>query len=307
MYYHLSRTYYNLAPLAWTILTGGKGLFKQLPERMKGVGVTAPPPKKRHATSQHPVSEVRSTCSDPERISTPILPKSSVTQAKHPSTSPRSNIQARKRASLPQDSSIFRRGPISGIETDLRRVPNGIYSPSHIDSTGLQTPESAMGQSRSNIPNTLSSVSPTVASNGFPDVSAMMFPSADPFAYPNQPMTTLENRNMIKCEDGFDANMYDLANTTMMGRAYDNLNAQIYGPLPPYLMQGQQLGAALQSASPPLDINYMITDPNLMAVNDGSDGWAPHLVRNGETQAMELNQVLGEYWNNGWMNQGYGA
>lgn len=279
-----------------------KGLFKQLPERLKGVGVTAPPPKKRQANSQHPFSEVRSTSSDPERMSTPIIPKSNATQPKHPSTSPRSNVRARKRASLPHDSTIFRRRPRSGIETDLRRIANEMYSPSHVDGTGLQTPESAIGQSRSSISNTFSSVSPIMASNRFPDVSAMMFPSTDPFAYPNQPMTTLENRNLIKSEDGYDLNMYDLA----LGRALDNLNAPIYGPLPPYLMQGQQPGAELQSASPPLDPNYLITDPNLMAMNDGSDVWPRQLGRNGETQGMELNQVLGENWNSGWMNQGYG-
>lgn len=131
-----------------------------------------------------------------------------------------------------------------------------------------------------------------------------MFPSADPFAYPNQPMTTLENRNLIKSEEGFDVNMYDLSSTPMMGGTYNNNpNAQIYGPLPPYLMQGQP-GATVRDPSTPLQTYYTVNDPNLMAMSNGNGGWFQHRASNGETQAEESNQEFGD-WNNGWMNQGY--
>lgn len=133
----------------------------------------------------------------------------------------------------------------------------------------------------------------------------MMFPSADPFAYPNQPMTTLESRNFIKSEDCFDANMYDLANTPIAGGPYDNLDAQIYGQLPPYLMQGQQPGTGLQNASPPLGMNFMGPDPNILAMNDGNDGWAGQQARTGSVQGMNLDQIFGEDWSSGWINSGY--
>lgn len=80
--------------------------------------------------------------------------------------------------------------------------------------------------------------------NGLPDLSAMMFPSADPFAYPNQPMIELEN---VKQENfgGMNNNqahaMYipNSNNNNGLGM-YDDLEGQLFGPIPPYLMQGQQ-------------------------------------------------------------------
>lgn len=118
-------------------------------------------------------------------------------------------------------------------------------------------------------------------------------------------MTTLESRNFIKSEDCFDANMYDLTNTSIAGGPYDTLDAQIYGQLPPYLMQGQQPDARLQGVSPPLDMHYMGPDPNMLAMHDGSDRWAEQQARTGGTQEMNMDQLFGEHWSGGWINSGY--
>lgn len=80
-----------------------------------------------------------------------------------------------------------------------------------------------------------------INTNGLPDLSAMMFPSADPFAYPNQPMMELEN---VKQEsqarlDISQAPPIFLPDGTD-GGIYDDLEGQLFGPLPPYLMQGVQ-------------------------------------------------------------------
>ena len=99
--------------------------------------------------------------------------------------------------------------------------------------------------------------------------------------------------------------MYDLTNTSIAGGPYDNPDAQIYGQLPPYLMQGQQPGSGLQNASPPLDMNFMGPDSNILAMNDGSDGWTGQQARTGGAQRMNVDQIFGENWSGGWINSGY--
>lgn len=205
----------------------------------------------------------------------------------HSRLSPRANIRAKKRASLPHDSPLHRR-PI--FDTDFLNGNDG--SPG-ADNIGLQTPESISSRTLP-VSNPLACGSPGLCRNGFPDLSAMMFPSADPFAYPNQPMTTLESRNSIKSEDSL--NVFELANASITGGPYENLDAQIYGQLPPYLMQGQQPGTG-QNASPPLD-NYLRSDPNVLSM-DGSDGWT------GAAQGMSFDPIFGEQWSGGWINTGY--
>lgn len=75
--------------------------------------------------------------------------------------------------------------------------------------------------------------------NGVPDLGAMMFPSNDPFAYPNHPMMEFDN---IKQENVMMSNsqiptIY-LPNGGP-GQEYDDLQGQLFGPLPPYLSQTQ--------------------------------------------------------------------
>jgi hypothetical protein len=79
------------------------------------------------------------------------------------------------------------------------------------------------------------------AENFIPELGAMMFPSADPFAYPNQPMIGFENRHVKPtfARNMIDTNMY-LSNTaTSVSSPYDNIEGQLFGPLPPYLMQNE--------------------------------------------------------------------
>jgi len=82
-----------------------------------------------------------------------------------------------------------------------------------------------------------------VHNNGLPDLSATMFPSADPFAYPNQPTMEYEN---VKREDFTNMNAGNhgqpiyVPGGAINANVYDDLEGQLFGPIPPYLMQGQQ-------------------------------------------------------------------
>jgi hypothetical protein len=106
------------------------------------------------------------------------------------------------------------------------------------------------------------------SNNNLPDLSAMMFPSADPFAYPNQPMMEFENikqENLGGMNNGSQAPPMFLSNGTSGQSMYDDLEGQLFGPIPPYLMQGQQpydvlgqmeTGNTVMAGPNPPDMNY---------------------------------------------------
>lgn len=93
------------------------------------------------------------------------------------------------------------------------------------------------------------------------DISTMMFPSTDPLAYPNQPMTAFENRHpqtfgrnnatpvssghplQIPTSVDIKGHATMFAPTSMpsgQGRLQSDNEAQLFGPVPMYLMQGSQ-------------------------------------------------------------------
>jgi hypothetical protein len=112
-------------------------------------------------------------------------------------------------------------------------------SPTDISATG--TPDSSStGNSLHQPRYTLQT--PLGVDNAFPDLSAMMFPSADPFAYPNQPIMQFENTKQENLDilNGSQARQMYLSNGNGGSGVYDDLEGQLFGPLPPYLTQGQQ-------------------------------------------------------------------
>lgn len=117
---------------------------------------------------------------------------------------------------------------------------------------------------------------PTPLSNSFTDpsglnvpisdISTMMFPSADPLAYPNPPMTTFENKHpqafdrrletpsVVGPTSGIDIKSYPtmFAPSNVPGLRRHESEAQLFGPMPMYLMQAAQAqrGHPLHSNSP---------------------------------------------------------
>lgn len=76
--------------------------------------------------------------------------------------------------------------------------------------------------------------------NSFPQLNAMMFPSTDPFAYPNHPMIILEGQQQSQgSSDPTPDNSIFMQDQSSNG-SYDKMEVRLFGPLPPYLMQGQQ-------------------------------------------------------------------
>lgn len=125
------------------------------------------------------------------------------------------------------------------------------------------------------------------------DISTMMFPSADPLAYPNQPMTTFENKHPHVFERSTNSPVVGgvppqlptgdikshpamFAPTSMPagpGRRMNENEAQLFGSMPLYLMQGAQSyrGFPPQNGSP----HMQMAGPN-MQFDDllNHDEWA---------------------------------
>ena len=71
-----------------------------------------------------------------------------------------------------------------------------------------------------------------------------MFPSTDPFAYPNQPMMEFDAQVMKQENDVDDTRTQQMYMGGGGGAGtgngmFDDLEGQIFGPLPPYMMQAQ--------------------------------------------------------------------
>jgi hypothetical protein len=191
----------------------------------------------------------------------------------------------------------------------FRRNSHEIY-PSSSPSLGDLTPDT-MGSGPA--PHALGHANAGLLPHNFgtaaiPDLSAVMFPSADPFAYPNQPMTTLEDHNFIKPDPGYgpatSPPLYSPSSTSGPGTAsYDHMEAQLFGPLPPYLMQGQQASLDLPGADLPLDGGVE------MSLGDGwpVPGQGPSQATGGSYPTISLDEILGEEWKGAWGEAGFGG
>ena len=213
-----------------------QSLFEQLPERLKN-GRTAAPvttKKKRPAPPANPPGP-RGMHSSPDLSQSDSGPGSGLgpraTTFPVPSPIQTGNLQ---RSSF--ESNRFQTNTLSN--PNLRQSFHELMSPTTTSATG--TPDSSstgnsMQQPQYNVR------APIGGDNAFPDLSAMMFPSGDPFAYPNQPMMQFENikqENLDILNGSHTPQMY-LSNGNSGSGIFDDLEGQLFGPLPPYLTQGQ--------------------------------------------------------------------
>lgn len=211
-----------------------KSLFDKLPERLKeGRLAAAQPQKKRAAPS---LAKTRAAQSSPEITkstsgSTPetgMLPRATTFPVPAPIQT--GNLQ---RSSM--DGNRFQTNTLSN--PNLKHSFHEMMSPA-LSSTG--TPESTTAaNSLQQSPFPLQQ--PFHINSAISDLNVMMFPSADPFAYPNQPLMEFDNvkQENISTGQGPQGQRIYLSNGVNGPGLYDDLEGQLFGPLPPYLMQGQ--------------------------------------------------------------------
>ena len=143
---------------------------------------------------------------------------------------------------------------------------------------------------------------------GLPDFSAMMFPSTNPFAYPNQPMTTLENR-YPKQEDALcpmDMSLFKIAPGVEADALFDDDHeVQLLGPMPPYMMQGQQPAMHRLRSNIAVGMGRENQGSSSMAFGGELDDWPSQQQRSGGMSASKLEEVFEGDWTADWTNQGY--
>lgn len=88
---------------------------------------------------------------------------------------------------------------------------------------------------------------PSAGANPIYKLDAMMFPSGDPFAYPNQPI--MEFSLGTQAGHPSSGQQHQDSMQFYTPNVYDDIEGQLLGPIPPYLMQsaqGQSIDLAAQ-------------------------------------------------------------
>lgn len=222
-----------------------QGLFEKLPEKLKHDQAQAGQRKKRAAPILSAAPLAQNIPQGPRPQSKgPPEPVMGISRAR---TFPVVQGQSDMGALHPSRSSYD--APRFHIPThsnpNLRGAFNEYHSP---NVSGAGTPDSS-NLSNSSLPaHHFHQGVPYSMSGTLPDMNAMMFPSEDPFAYPNQPMMEFDNfkREPMELISGSPAPAMFMPSSNPHSQQqqqqgiYDDLEGQLFGPIPPYLAQSQQ-------------------------------------------------------------------
>ncbi|PBP28638.1 hypothetical protein BUE80_DR000246 [Diplocarpon rosae] len=208
------------------------GLFEQLPQSLR--------------ESRSTVSTQKNKRSAP--LPTPPTPPAHRNLHSH-REAPEPTILASRATSFPLQAPTVQAGALLRTSLDSEHFQTNTTPTPH----PRQSPHELMSPPTDILPNgtpkfgSTSSMQPQYAmqpefglSSAVPDLGAMMFSSNDPFAYPNQPVLNpdhIKQEGMGRVSGTQAVPMYFSENGP--GHAYDDLQGQLFGPLPPYLSQTQ--------------------------------------------------------------------
>ena len=285
----------------------------QIPGKLKNGSLTNVSKKKRQAPPLNMKREraVQSSIHLPGPNSPSVDSGANIQRASTFPTVPSTTSSSWKRASVSYPSTSSPHNPRPNVDSSYPHSANDSYTPDTSETLGVATPDSASsGQATYTTPQGPYGYHQNTG-GGLPDFSAMMFPTGDPFAYPKQPMITLENSNCMvtKQEPMFGKesdNLYNISPTTS-NPPYENLEAQLFGPLPPYMMQGPQSGLRLPNMASQMNMSTPGGDANMMSVDGQFRGWEQFADRTGLTPGLNLDEIFGQDWKGSWMEPGYGG
>ncbi|KAI9837996.1 MAG: hypothetical protein M1819_006150 [Sarea resinae] len=269
-------------------------LFSQLPDRIRrNHSPSTHANKKRHAPSPHPASapavqsapDVRQPAPQADGRDGAVQRASTLPDTMAPSSF--------KQASLPYDNSLVFTDSSMQPNT-YRRNSQSMFASSGISPTQPGNDPMSLNPSQSQL--NLQQQQPT-SGDEFQDLSAIMFPSTDPFAYPTQPMTTLDGKqDPLAIGSGVSSDLFMPNNSNNNnGNPYDNLEVSLFGPLPSYILQGQNAGMGMEN----------------MQVGTGGLGPMPEDIfaqqaRAGIAPGMNLEEIFGgDQWNTMMMNPNF--
>ncbi|KAF2150952.1 hypothetical protein K461DRAFT_228550 [Myriangium duriaei CBS 260.36] len=236
---------------------------------------------------------------------------------------------SRQGTSISQGPSSSRAGPSSGLAPV--HIVRGQSPAALASSSGPFTPQ---GSGFSPGPFTPTDYSPTTQTlaqfgllpqNGLdvPDLSSI-FSSAEPFSYPNQPLTTFENNQTFRDPSLYGGGIGGVSNTHVSsmtqaggsGRANgDTLEAQFYGGLPPFVMQGnnqwssesQNTRTASTTGSRQGQSQRYMMPQNPSSLGSNWPSQQNIMYQNQGFPEVNLNDIFGgPEWSGSLMNQNYG-
>lgn len=165
----------------------------------------------------------------------------------------------------------------------------------------MQTPEALSYNTTPIVTQLLPGANASLAGSSFPDLSAMMFPSADPFAYPNQPITTLENHDVIKQETGFESNECNAQSWPFYG-TYNSADTPVFGTFPLY----PHPDTTMQNTGPLLSMCDSADDSPAMMTNGPPGRWLEQQFGPSGVPDLNVDHIFREDWSSGWTDPGYG-
>lgn len=252
-------------------------LFGNLPENLRpGLEKANLAIKKKRARAG---SQTKASSEDPptnwsSRESSGAMSPDVGEQNRRSRTFPSSPKPESKRQPMPLQPQ--RGNPTPTQDPDVAR--RGSYEPYHTSSgfsSGVETPDQIMPfQSQ-------------LSGNGLLDLDSMMFQSPDPFSYNYSQIhaphstTYLERRQgapeKIEHSSSSPESRFGATSSGGSSNPYDSLEVQLFGPLPPYLLQSQSQapegtspGAAGQDVR--MITSSSSTQPNFMGVTSGANG-----------------------------------
>ncbi|CAG8960484.1 hypothetical protein HYFRA_00008203 [Hymenoscyphus fraxineus] len=228
-----------------------KPLFERLPKRLKKNRQSIQGPRNKRSAPSPTIEPQTSSVSQLSRDESFAPAITSIIRARTFPTPPAVTQTRSPRASL--DGSRFTVKTSSNPNLRHTEKPfSELLTPSDMsrDMSSAGTPESSNTNNSFSHPYPQPTLTQNMNNASLPDMSAMMFSTEDPFAYPpSHPMMEYDS-NMhhmdIKPENmlGFqlpDPSIYMVGNGTGAPDLplYDDLEGQIFGPLPPYIVQSR--------------------------------------------------------------------
>lgn len=166
-------------------------------------------------------------------------------------------------------------------------LPLDLPSSAGSSSDASGTPASVHRQLSSGFTSGPSSAGATV-SNPLVKLNAMMFPSGDPFAYPNQPLEDVIRQGQV-AQSGQASGSQD-SMQFYMPNMYDDIEGQLLGPIPPYLVQPGQEQHALDLSSQMYNTSSMLT----LQQSQSQSPSAQQTAQQQQQQDREMQELLSD-------------
>lgn len=269
------------------MLTLYQPLFEQLPERLKKKTARPTPSKKRSAPA--------STPSQPSSVPLPTRPGlQEEVQMRRSEEIVRPLAGAlRREARLPPnrtssfDALGLQQSALAG-QTFGGNLQNILPMEMSMGGTGPEagsTHRHAQGYRQGQQPAAVSSLN---------TLGAMMFPPGDPFAYPNQPLLDPAGHHPDRPSSHATPGQSQDAMQYYMSSIYDDIEGQLMGPIPPYLMQQGRSQHSLDPTGQMYATSSMLTAHPHAQRNHSQMGQHPQQQTQQHHRDM-MEDILGEH------------